>query len=70
MKCFLGVEINISSFNTKNVEDMGGMFNKCDNLNNLNLSSFDTSKVCNMNGMFGECPNLTNKIYHLLILKM
>ena len=52
-------EINLSSFDTKNVTNMSFMFSSCNNLTNLDLSSFDTKNVTNMNGMFGICNNLT-----------
>ena len=48
-----------SSFNTKNVTDMYGMFAGT-NLTTLNLSSFDTSKVTNMRQMFFGMSNLTS----------
>lgn len=37
--------LDLSSFDTSNVEDMSKMFDHCDNLQSLNLSSFDTSNV-------------------------
>ena len=52
--------LNLSSFNTKNVKNMMNMFLGCENLKNINLSSFDTRNVINMSGIFGGCKNLTN----------
>jgi len=52
-------EINLSSFNTKNVTNMSFMFGLCKNLVNLNLSSFNTENVTNMCCMFFGCHNLT-----------
>ena len=45
-------------FNTSNVRDMSGMFQKCFEINNLDLSNFDTSNVIYMRYMFSECNNL------------
>ena len=53
-------EINLSSFDTKNVVNMSGMFCGSQNLTNLNLSSFDTKNITNMYFIFGNCKNLTN----------
>jgi len=36
--------INLSSFDTKNVTNMGSIFSGCSNLTNINLSSFNTKK--------------------------
>ncbi len=44
--------LNLSSFNTKNVTNMSYMFSWCNNITNLNLSSFDTKFVIDMNKMF------------------
>ena len=49
--------IDLSSFNTQNVTNMLGMFNRCSNLKNIDLSSFDTKKVTNMIIMYAECSN-------------
>ena len=53
MNCMFNVcnelmNLNISSFDTKNVTDMSNMFNGCSSLVNLDLSSFDTKNVINM----------------------
>lgn len=50
--------IDLSSFDTQKVTDMGAMFFGCNSLTNLDLSSFDTSNVTNMQYMFGKCTNL------------
>ena len=44
--------IDLSSFDTKNVEHMYSMFKSCSNLETIDLSSFDTKKVINMSEMF------------------
>ena len=64
---FLGCEslkeLNLSNFNTNNVNDMAYMFCRCYSLEELNLSNFNTDDVTDMYGMFSECSNqLKNKI--------
>ena len=44
--------INISNFNTNNVNNMRGMFNRCSSLTNINLSNFNTNNVKYMSSMF------------------
>ncbi len=44
--------IDLSSFDTSNVTDMGDMFNKSQATSIVGLNSFDTSKVTNMRWMF------------------
>jgi surface protein len=50
--------IDLSSFNTTNVNDMESMFRKCKSLKSLDLSSFDTTNVSNMILMFSYCSSL------------
>lgn len=52
--------LDLSSFDTSQVTDMGYMFSELSGLADLNLSNFDTSKVTNMEGMFSEVSKLTN----------
>ena len=52
------IDIDLSSFETKNVTNMSQMFRECENLTNINLSNFDTQNVTNMKFMFGYCDNL------------
>ena len=54
------IDIDLSSFDTKNVTNMNCMFRECENLENINLSNFDTRNVTDMKFMFGECKNLKN----------
>ena len=51
--------LDLSSFNTSNVTNMGHMFSNCSSLTSLDLSGFNTSNVTNMYGMFEECSSLT-----------
>ena len=52
------INIDLSSFDTKNVINMGGMFYGCSNLANIDLSTFCTKNVNNMGGMFYNCSKL------------
>ncbi len=55
-------EIDLSGFNTKNVESMDSMFTRCTSLQNLNISNFDMSNVTTKDGMFSEIGNNTDII--------
>ena len=50
--------LDLSSFNTTNVNKMESMFRSCSLLKSLDLSSFDTTNVKNMDDMFLGCPSL------------
>ena len=52
------INIDLSSFNSKNVTNMSFMFYDCINLEKINLSSFDTKNVTNMESMFDNCNNI------------
>ena len=53
--------LNINSFNTKNVTNMMSMFGYCNNLQNLNLPfSFNTQNITNMDGIFYGCKYFNN----------
>ena len=39
-ECKSLTKINLSNFNTQNVDDMSYMFNVCKSLTNMNLSNF------------------------------
>ena len=67
-ECSLLKEINLSNFNTNNVNSMSYMFYRCSSLNKLNLSNFNTNNVKYMNLMFDGCPKgLKNNIIICLI---
>jgi len=51
--------LDLSGFNTENVEYMGSMFKDCTALKELNLTGFDVSSVSDMNEMFYNCSALT-----------
>uniref|UniRef100_UPI003FF0A48F BspA family leucine-rich repeat surface protein n=1 Tax=Prevotella sp. TaxID=59823 RepID=UPI003FF0A48F len=57
--CEYLTELNLSSFDTRNVTNMGYMFYTCYKLNTLNLSNFDTQNVTDMSSMFYDCNSLT-----------
>ena len=56
--CSLLRNLNLSTFNTKNVTNMKGMFLCCYSLTNLDLLNFNTQNVSNMIGMFDGCNGL------------
>ena len=52
--------LDLSNFNTANVENMSFMFDECSSLTSLNLSSFNTANVTSMSYMFSDCSSLTS----------
>ena len=52
------LNIDLSSFDTKNVNDMSYMFFGCSRLQSIDLSSFDTKNVTNMRNLFAACISL------------
>ena len=56
---YSGRSLDLSNFNTSNVEDMSYMFYYCLRLEQLDLSNFNTSNVENMSYMFYSSPYLT-----------
>ena len=58
--CSLLTSINLSNFNTNNVNNMGYMFCGCSSLTSINLSNFNTNNVTNMADMFSYCSSLTS----------
>jgi len=59
-RCSSLESIDLSSFNTSNVNDMKLMFFGCSSLTSIDFSSFNTSNVRNMSYMFSECSSLTS----------
>ena len=53
-------EIDLSHFDTSEVNNMFKMFNYCHDLEKINLTNFDTSKVTTMEGMFEGCKKITS----------
>lgn len=58
--CNLLTSLDVSSFDTSAVTNMGYMFDGCNALTSLDLSSFDTSAVTRMDSMFYYCRSLTS----------
>ena len=50
--------INLSSFNTENVEFLDYMFCNCKELKNIDLSTFNIKETANMTHSFENCGNL------------
>ena len=50
--------IDLSSFNTNNVNSMECMFWGCSSLKSIDLSSFNTNNVNDMHSMFSRCSSL------------
>ena len=59
-ECYNIINIDLSKFNTKEVDDMSCMFANCCSLQNINLSNINTDNVIDMGCMFYDCNNLTN----------
>ena len=54
--CYCLTSLNLSNFNTNNVNNMSYMFSGCSSLTDLNLSNFNTNNVEKMNKMFYHIP--------------
>ena len=52
--------LDLSGFNTTNVNSMYNMFYSCSSLTTLDLSNWNTSNVTDMGRMFQNCNKLTN----------
>ena len=57
--CSSLTNIDLSNFNTNNVNNMGSMFSGCSSLTNIDLSNFNTNNVKDMGSMFSDCSSLT-----------
>ena len=51
-------KIDLTGWNTSNINDMSGMFSGCQKLTDLDLTGFDTANVHDMSYMFFECTGL------------
>ena len=56
--CTSLTSLDLSSFDTSKVNNMGVMFYECTSLTSLDVSSFDTSNATDMRFMFYKCSNL------------
>ena len=54
-KCYSLTNIDLSSFNIKNVTNMGVVFGVCYSLEYIDLSLFNTDNVTSIGLMFQEC---------------
>ena len=54
------INVDLTSFNARNVTTMEKMFYKCKNLKSVNLSNLNAEKLTDISEMFYECNNLTN----------
>lgn len=52
--------MDLSSYDTSQVTDMGQMFWECNSLERLDVSNFDTSQVTDMESIFSGCNGLTS----------
>ena len=52
--------LDLSSFDTKNVTNMKSMFEGCKKITQLDLTPFDTKNVTKMFSIFSACMNLTS----------
>ena len=57
-RCSSLTSIDLSSFNSSNINDMVGMFSDCSSLKSIDLSSFNSSNINNLSGMIYKCPYL------------
>ena len=55
-KCKKIKSLDLSNWNTSNVDDMSYMFSNCESLESLDLSGWDTHNVWYMDNMFKDCP--------------
>ena len=51
-------KIDLSHFNSQNVDNMRGMFTGCTSLTNINLTNFNTKNVTDMSCIFSCCKSL------------
>ena len=56
------VSIDLSRFDSSNVDNMNYMFGRCFELKEINMSNLNTEKVTDMGYMFNKCKNLTKII--------
>ena len=58
VRCWDIIEIDLSKFNSFQVNTMQWMFYQCTSLTSVNLSNFDTSQTTTINHMFYNCTSL------------
>ena len=60
LRCDAIYEIDLSEFDSSNIDNIQSMFNRCTSLVSLNLNNFNTSKVKTMYKLFYSCESLKN----------
>ncbi len=58
----LGLNCNLSSWNTSGINDMNRMFEGCASLSIGDISQWNTSNVTSMSGMFWNCNNFNSSV--------
>jgi surface protein len=61
--CVNLANIDLSSFKTKNLRSLKGIFNGCQYLKEIDLSSFDIENVTKMEGMFVPSINILTTFF-------
>ena len=56
--CYDLVNLDLSGWQTPNLQIMDAMFNNCESLQSIDMSSFDTSNVLEFSQMFESCYKL------------
>ena len=62
--------LDLSIFNTENVDNFNNIFYNCKQLVSVNLSNWNTTKGKYYIAMFTFCESLTSIVFPALILKM
>jgi len=62
-ECMSLEKLDLSNFDTENVNNMRGMFQNCYNLKELDISSFNTLNVENMDNIFCDCYKLNIDLF-------
>ena len=62
--CVSLTSIDVSSFDTSKVTDIGSLFSNCESIISLDIKNFDTSSVIYFNSIFQGCFSLESIIYH------
>ncbi len=58
--CYELTNVDVSKFNTSNVQSFAVMFMSCKKLTSIDVSKFDTSSATDMSMMFYNCDKLTS----------
>ena len=58
--CSSLTDLDLSHFDTSNIQNISNIFRDCSKLKFVNLSNWDNPKIIRMNAMFGFCSSLTS----------